>query len=194
MRSNPRHKISVSDLPKNFASHPRARQPIKWDKKDLLSRLNFVLSLMSENPVIVHVEFVDEVQMGELNWQFRAKDTPTDVLSFPPHQTQLITDHNDGKSGRAAVNFGELAVCVEVCAIQAKRHRCTLAEEIERMIVHGLVHLRGFDHERSDAAHFVMSGLEKLIRMQLLKNFGEPVFCQIEESKRARTMKRGPGR
>jgi rRNA maturation RNase YbeY len=88
--------------------------------------------------------------------------------------------------------LGDVAVCAEVCAEQARRHRCTLAEEIERMIVHGLVHLLGLDHERSPAAFKVMSALEKSIRSELKIEFGAPDFCRIQE--RPAKAKRGNGR
>jgi len=133
----------------------------------------------------MHVEFLDELDMGALNWQFRGKDSATDVLSFPPNR-HLAMHHEHSSAEAGLSDLGELAICVPLCRLQARKHRCTLAQELERMIVHGVVHLKGFDHERGDAAYAVMASLEKAIRAQLMAAFGEPRFCQESISSPAR--------
>lgn len=172
------HKITFSKTPLRLLTDPKIRQALAWDRRDMTRRLLFVLGLICERPASVHIEFVDELQMGALNWQFRAQDEPTDVLSFPPHHGFEPEQSGAPRGAKSLSNLGELAICIEVCSLHSKRHRCTLAQEVERMMVHGLVHLKGFDHERSQAAHAVMTTLEKGIRSQLMKQFGEPDFCR----------------
>lgn len=176
-----RHRVSLSALPRSVAGGSKAEKLLlKWDRKAIATRLGFALDLMCEGPANVHVEFVDELQMGSLNWQFRGKDKPTDVLSFPPHPGADSELSEPSARRTKSSNLGELAVCVAVCVAQARAHRCSIAQEIERMMIHGLVHLKGFDHERSDAAYAVMTLLERGIRAQLNSALGEPDFCSEE--------------
>ena len=75
--------------------------------------------------------------MRALNKKFRKIDKVTDVLSF----------------GEAAADpqRGEVVICVEQAKQQAKRYKVTLLEEIQRLLVHGLLHLLGYDHlKRAD--------------------------------------------
>lgn len=188
-----RHLVSFSSFPKRLsdARGQATHLTLKWDNSSLKERVLFVLNLICEQASGVHVQFVDSVESGALNWQFRGKDHPTDVLSFVPHVSSRDIDLGSSKQrGASAVNLGDLAICVDVCAEQAKRHRCSLAAEVERMLVHGLLHLKGFDHERSDAAHTVMTALEKSIRLELKRAFGEAEFCR-EVSKKPAATQRG---
>ncbi|MFZ9521391.1 MAG: rRNA maturation RNase YbeY [Silvanigrellaceae bacterium] len=159
-----------------------SKAKLQWDKSNLQARIEFILGLLCLQPSTLHVEFLDVVEMGALNWQFRGKGQATDVLSFVPHAAAQKSESGLSERKGPVVNLGDLAVCVEVCATQAKRHRCSLADELERMIVHGLVHLKGLDHDRSPAAYAVMTALEKAIRTQLKLEFGAADFCRLSEA------------
>lgn len=78
--------------------------------------------------------FVSKKEMQRLNREFRSKDRPTDVLSFAP------TDED---------SLGELVLSLEVIRRQAAEHGLTLNEELGYMVLHGVLHLLGYDHERS---------------------------------------------
>lgn len=190
MENETRHKISMSALPRKFSVNTKQHVELIWDRKILLRRMRFALAMMCEIQSEVHFEFVNEVQMGELNWQFRGKDKPTDVLSFPPHSGIDYDEQPPIGRARARVRLGEIAVCVGVCLAQARTHRCTPSQEIERMLIHGLVHLKGFDHERSEAAFAVMSALEKALHKQMVACLGEPEFCEIVSPKLSSQKKR----
>jgi probable rRNA maturation factor len=196
MRSkNSRHSISFSVPPRSIATDLKgAKLHLDWDRKAMARRLGFVLDLMCEGAASVHIEFVDELQMGSLNWQFRGKDKPTDVLSFPPHRGFEIEPSEALPGSVKTTNLGELAICIPVCIAQAKTHRCSWSQEIERMMIHGLVHLKGFDHERSDAAFAVMTLLERGLRTQLNSALGEPDFCTGRASETKKKMVRAKRR
>ena len=81
--------------------------------------------------------------MRVLNRQFRGKNKPTDVLSFPA-SSLLIT--NSQKSTHA----GEIAISAEIAAQNADRFGHTVAEEVKILTLHGILHLAGFDHERDN--------------------------------------------
>ncbi len=74
----------------------------------------------------------DDRELQALNRQFRSKDSPTDVLSFP---------NSDGAAG------GEMAISLERAAEQAAGFGHTLEDELRILMLHGLLHLAGMDHE-----------------------------------------------
>ena len=94
------------------------------------------------------VAFVSDRRMRELNKFFRGKDGATDVLSFP-HQpdefevTKAGTEDDEGNR-----NFlGDIVISVEQAVRQADENGLTLDAEIKQLILHGVLHLCGYDHE-----------------------------------------------
>jgi probable rRNA maturation factor len=83
------------------------------------------------------VAFISDRRMRELNGFFRNKDSTTDVLSFP---------HEPDEFGDEA-NLGDIVISVEQAQRQAKENKLTLENEIQQLILHGLLHLCGHDHE-----------------------------------------------
>lgn len=94
------------------------------------------------------VVWLSAAQMKKINFQFRKKNKPTDVLSF------LSQDPN---------SLGELLLCPEILQKQAKQFKHSFEIETVTMIVHGLLHLLGYDHERSAAEYRLMFRLQKQI-------------------------------
>ena len=98
------------------------------------------------------VAFVSDRRMRELNKLFRGKDATTDVLSFPhepddfeatPESETLTTDHRP----LTTVFLGDIVISAEQAARQAAAARLPLELEIKQLILHGLLHLCGYDHE-----------------------------------------------
>lgn len=88
----------------------------------------------------------DDALLRDLNKRFRGKDKPTNVLSFP--------------SGENAPGFiGDIAIAFETCALEAAQKNIALADHAAHLIVHGLLHLAGYDHE-NDADAETMEALE----------------------------------
>lgn len=146
---------------------------VRIDASAATRRVAMLLDLMCDTPTAVNIRLCGLDEMQETNRNFRGKDAPTDVLSFPAAPGAS----DDPSARRKRVGLGDLLVCPPVCARQAKARRLTLAQELERMIVHGLVHLRGFDHERGDAAWRVMSALEKALLRELQRALGAPEWA-----------------
>ena len=84
------------------------------------------------------VAFISDRRMKELNSFFRGKDSTTDVLSFPHEPDEFDTDKN---------NLGDIVISAEQAARQAADNGLTLEVEIKQLILHGLLHLCGYDHE-----------------------------------------------
>ena len=85
------------------------------------------------------IVFVSDAAMRKLNRQFRGKDFATDVLSFPSQPETFEAD--------TATNVGEIVISLDRAQAQAKENGLTLVNEVEQLILHGLLHLCGHDHE-----------------------------------------------
>lgn len=88
----------------------------------------------------VNVMVTSSAAMRTLNRQFRGKDQATDVLSFPAPIAAT--------NGRRAKAAGEIAISADIAAENAEALGHSAADEIRILILHGIVHLAGFDHER----------------------------------------------
>lgn len=87
---------------------------------------------------VFSVAFVNDDRMKQLNELFRGKRTTTDVLSFPHEPDEFDPDKN---------NLGDIVISAEQAAKQAVENGLTLENEIKQLILHGLLHLCGYDHE-----------------------------------------------
>ena len=123
----------------------------------------------------VSLLFVDEDAMAALNEQFLGKSGPTDVLSFPiedePGPTGRSPDFGGSGPGTSAEEgvltlLGDVVICPEVASRNAAAHEVSFEDEVALLVVHGLLHLLGMDHE-DDAEAERMEALEQ----QLLKRF-----------------------
>ncbi len=117
------------------------------------------------------VVITDDKRMRVLNREFRKKDKATDVLSFP----QLTKAELGGKTrGFVGNSLGDLVISSETTLRQAKEFGVTKREELLRLVVHGVLHLCGYDHEKvphSEAQR--MRRKERVIRGRLLEEFVE---------------------
>jgi probable rRNA maturation factor len=104
----------------------------------------------------VTVQFISDAAMARLNQNFRHKHGPTDVLSFPA----------DGgiRPQQTAHYIGDIAISPQTARRNARRFSRTLPAEIRILILHGMLHLAGFDHETD---HGEMDRLEKRLRRRL---------------------------
>lgn len=84
------------------------------------------------------VVFISDKKMRELNFNFRGKKTTTDVLSFPFEADEFEVEDN---------NLGDIAISAEQAARQAIENNLDLETEIKQLILHGILHLCGYDHE-----------------------------------------------
>jgi probable rRNA maturation factor len=104
----------------------------------------------------VGVLVCDDATIHALNRQYRGKDRPTDVLSFPA----------GGPGADGAPYLGDVAISLETARRQAARRRIPLARELGLLLLHGVVHLSGYDHETDRGE---MARLETELRRELLR-------------------------
>ena len=115
-----------------------------------VDRTNEMLAAIGRVESSVTIAFISDRMMRKLNRQFRGLDKATDVLSFP----------SDPESDE----LGEIAISIETAARQANENGLTLNGEISQLILHGLLHLSGYDHETDNGE---MNRLELRLRRKL---------------------------
>jgi len=102
------------------------------------------------------IAFLSDRRMRELNRSFRGIDKTTDVLSFPAGSDEV--------QAMSEVNLGDIAISVERAEMQATENGLRFDDEIAQLVLHGLLHLCGYDHETDDGE---MNRLELRLRRRL---------------------------
>ncbi|WP_250654854.1 rRNA maturation RNase YbeY [Alkalimarinus coralli] len=113
----------------------------------------------SEAEVTIRIVGIEE--SADLNQTYRGKDGPTNVLSFPFEAPPGIDIHLLGES-----SIGDLVVCAPVVEQEAEQQSKELIAHWAHMVVHGVLHLQGYDHIEEEEA-LIMEGLETEIIMEL---------------------------
>lgn len=111
-----------------------------------------------DNPrLLASMLFTSDEEVQVLNREWRAKDKPTNVLSFPMlERADLLDLAPDGPPEM----LGDLALAFETCAREAGEKGVPVEHHASHLIIHGLLHLAGLDHEISDADAEAMEALE----------------------------------
>ncbi|HLP58522.1 MAG TPA: rRNA maturation RNase YbeY [Candidatus Deferrimicrobium sp.] len=130
-------------------------EEFKVEQKFYLDKLEQVIKELDiRGNIVIKLGSKDEAQ--ELNSRYLQKDYPTDVLSFPFNE----------EVPEEGFYLGDIFVCFPIAEEQAKENGLTLAEELLTLMVHGILHLAGYDHE-TDAGE-----MEKL-QEQLLEKINK---------------------
>jgi probable rRNA maturation factor len=94
--------------------------------------------------ISVSVRFADNAEVQKLNREYRDKDTPTNVLSFPMmegHELGALANTDDGET-----LLGDIILAHETCAAEALEKGIPLPGHVTHLIIHGTLHLLGYDH------------------------------------------------
>ncbi|MCW2361428.1 MULTISPECIES: rRNA maturation RNase YbeY [Sphingobium] len=111
----------------------------------------------SDACVELSIRLADDAEVQQLNASFRGKDKPTNVLSFPMIQSDLIESIENSDDGE--VLLGDIILAYQTCAREALERAVSLENHATHLIVHGTLHLLGHDHE-NDAEAEAMERLE----------------------------------
>lgn len=126
----------------DLAAHAAKAAITASSHADLLAR-NFEMELS--------VKLSDNVEVRTLNNAYRGKDKPTNVLSFPQIQPDLLETLANTDDGEALL--GDIVLAYETCLDEAAAKNISLSTHVTHLIVHGTLHLLGYDHENEiDAA------------------------------------------
>lgn len=110
----------------------------------------------SPKPVTVGLRIVDEPEGAAINRDYRDRDYATNVLSFGSELPEVVL------AGLDEIPLGDLVICAPVVAREAQEQNKPLDAHWAHMLVHGLLHLQGFDHESDEQAQ-TMEALETRI-------------------------------
>jgi probable rRNA maturation factor len=108
--------------------------------------------------VEVSIRLTDDAEVQTLNRQYRQKDKPTNVLSFPMVQPDLLGSLANTDDGE--ILLGDIVLAYETCAREAAEKRWPVPAYVQHLIVHGLLHLLGYDHELGESQAAAMEALE----------------------------------
>jgi probable rRNA maturation factor len=110
------------------------------------------------------VILVDDAEIERLNWSFRAIPQPTDVLSFPWHDDQHIEYEDPAVRAEWRSFLGDIVISAETARRNSIERGISLQTEIRQLVLHGLLHLLGYDHETDEGE---MEDLEGSLRKDL---------------------------
>ena len=144
-----------------YAADEQEDHPVSVERWSALAR-----SVLEAEGIVSETEvsllFVDEVTIASLNERFLHKEGPTDVLSFPieDEADRSGRSPDEGGTGPGSIEadtgrlllLGDVVICPAVAARNAVEHDVTLDDEIALLVVHGILHLLGMDHEVHEEA------------------------------------------
>ncbi len=125
----------------------------------LKKKTQLILRLTRIPQIDLDLSLVGNALMRSLNRKFRKKDKTTDVLSFPLHEKK--------EARRGGVFLGDIVIAVPRVRKQAKERGVSFERELLFLIIHGTLHLLGYDHEKSPREAKQMKKLEREILSKL---------------------------
>ncbi len=127
------------------------QKTFRINQSEILKKTTYILTSLSLPKAEVVILFTNNRYIKKLNSQYRHRNYATDVLSFPMRE---------GKFGKLnSPMLGDIVISVEKANTNSKIHNFTLREELLFLIIHGILHLLGYNHETKDE-------LKKLERIQ----------------------------
>lgn len=136
----------------------------------LRQRVLFLLERIDRRDSSVSIVFMDDAVMSGYNQQYRAKSGPTNVLSFPAAKSKEADSFLP--DALFPDELGDILISVETALEEARAKKVTLHQRLTELLIHGLLHLIGYDHEISEEQADIMFRREKelfrLIRQQQL--------------------------
>lgn len=150
-------------MPVHF-HHSPAVASVPLDERLLLQQSEQLLFLLERTEAEVSIVFLNDAEMAAYNTQYRHKEGPTNVLSFPAEEGDAVfkTPENE---------LGDILISIDTARREADTQHVHLHHRLLELIIHGMLHLIGYDHERSEEEAIRMWDMEKdiLKRLQQLR-------------------------
>jgi probable rRNA maturation factor len=109
--------------------------------------------------VEISVKFTSDAEVRALNADWRGKDKPTNVLSFPMMEPDLL--RSIGQTGVGEILLGDIVLAHGVCAAEAAEKGVSVEIHASHLVVHGTLHLLGYDHEQGEGEAEAMEQVER---------------------------------
>jgi probable rRNA maturation factor len=128
------------------------------DRRTLARKAREALEALGLGGSELSVSLVRDGEIRELNRRYRGRDRATDVLAFALRE---------GEFAAVGGALGDVVISLDTARRQALEHRGTLIDEVDRLLVHGILHLAGYDHEVSPREERRMRRKERDVRARL---------------------------
>lgn len=115
----------------------------------------------------INILLTDDVEIRKLNKSYLSLDKPTNVLSFPSFEPKELSDLSKGKTSHVPITLGDVVLAYETIHDESVKQNKLFDHHLAHLVVHGVLHLLGFDHEKDDDAA-VMETLEIKILSSLM--------------------------
>jgi probable rRNA maturation factor len=133
---------------------------IDADNAALVRLASFALDQLRIHPLVeLSILLVDEDTMSAYHEKYLGEPGPTDVLSFPMDELRPPADGEEPPAGL----LGDIVLCPAVAERQAGENRRSASEEAEYLLVHGLLHLLGYDHSNPEEQAEMFGLTDKII-------------------------------
>ena len=116
------------------------------DEDFLKKNAKIVLDEEGQKEADLSIAFVGQGRMREINKKYRGKNRVTDVLSFPESKV-LLQKFKVGPAQKTQ-GLGEIIICLREVKKNAKKFKSSFKKELNRVLIHGILHLLGYDHEK----------------------------------------------
>jgi len=126
---------------------------LPFSQKKLEQNALHIIKGLKKNRASLSIHIIGDKKMTALNFQHRGKKKPTDVLSFAC---------NEGE-GMPSDDWGDVFICLPQVKRQAKEYNVSWKEEFYRMLIHGILHLFGYDHMKEKDAKKMFKLQEKFL-------------------------------
>lgn len=168
-------KFKILVLPKftKLTVKQQGQLSIKWPKVELAleNYLKKNQHFKGVKDVSLVLTLCGKAKIKNLNREYRAKDKVTDVLSFGVHEN-LRPDLGPFDQNLPVMELGDIFICREVAKKQASEFQISYEMEVLHQLVHGFLHLLGFDHELSLSEEKIMEKEEAKLVKTIYKNLG----------------------
>lgn len=157
-------RTSATPVPRPTVSVLKRVRRTGVDGRAVRSDAEAILHALGEGQSELAISLVGDAEMHALNRDYRGKDRPTDVLAFAMREGEAAPGLSDV--------LGDVVISVDTAARQAVERGVTLAEEVRDLLIHGVLHLLGYDHERGANDSRRMKAKERWLR-RVLARLGE---------------------
>ena len=146
--------IKVNVKINNKSWHKKIKNPKKYLNKKL-KKISNIINFFKNRNIVFTILLTDSLNMKKLNKKFRKHNKPTDVLSFPSFSLKKLKLIKEKR-----IYIGDLATSYEVIHLRSKKKN--FLQEFDKVWIHGLLHLIGYDHIRNKD-YYKMNKIEKRI-------------------------------
>jgi len=140
------------------------------DEDFLKKTAKIVIDGEKKKAIELSIALVGQERIKKLNKKYRGKNRATDVLAFGQSQKSKNPLFAHSKNQKFIEPFfGEIVICLREVEKNAKRYNSTFKKELARVLIHGILHLLGYDHEKNEAKSKKMRDKEEYYLARLIK-------------------------